>query len=322
MTAMMMTRDEEDGTIKISIEYTMMDDSESTVSTNLKQDSRFNCNICLDPVTEPVVTRCGHLYCWPCLFRWLEPGIRSEEALSSWNNFTLAPTVDESRRCCPVCKAECSIPTLVPIYVRNEPGTPLAAARKRSPPAENHHSREEQNVSQEDSSSVHSFGGNEQEQAAEEMTTENSTTTGLRQRLRFRSRDSEIPDIPPDDNHVPSRPTASPARPSNTSVLTQPRAPQATAAAAFPARPPLSPHQASLSHGMLLMFQQALNSTDAGQQRGVPPLHHGNDGDDAHAFGNTRGTVESPAARDDATEFLSRLILILASFIILCLLLF
>lgn len=299
-----------------------MDDSESTIGTALKQDARFNCNICLDPVIEPVVTRCGHLYCWPCLFRWLEPGIRSEEALSSWDNFALAPTVDESRRCCPVCKAECSVPTLVPIYVRNEPGTPLATARKR--PSENNNNNQEDQVTQEtDSSSAHSFGRNEEEEAAsaEETMTEHGTT-GLRQRLRFRSRDSEIPDIPSDDDdNVPSRPAASPARPTNSSALTQPRAQQTAAAAAYPVRPPLSPHQASLSHGMLLMFQQALNSTDVmqnrQQQRGVPPLHR-NDGE--HEFGNARATVESP--RDDATEFLSRLILILASFVILCLLLF
>lgn len=29
----------------------------------------YDCNICLEIAREPVVTLCGHLYCWPCLFR-------------------------------------------------------------------------------------------------------------------------------------------------------------------------------------------------------------------------------------------------------------
>lgn len=29
------------------------------------------CNICLVPPTDPVLTVCGHLFCWPCLYKWL-----------------------------------------------------------------------------------------------------------------------------------------------------------------------------------------------------------------------------------------------------------
>lgn len=32
--------------------------------------SAFECNICYDVAESPVVTLCGHLYCWPCLYRW------------------------------------------------------------------------------------------------------------------------------------------------------------------------------------------------------------------------------------------------------------
>lgn len=32
----------------------------------------FSCSICFDTATEPVVTKCGHLYCWPCLETWLK----------------------------------------------------------------------------------------------------------------------------------------------------------------------------------------------------------------------------------------------------------
>jgi len=100
------------------------------------QDDRFSCNICFDSVTEPVVTQCGHLYCWPCLYRWLAPGMTTQERASlgayanrSTRNHLVRP--DESRRCCPVCKANCSVPTVVPIYVRSchTATTPTPAVR-------------------------------------------------------------------------------------------------------------------------------------------------------------------------------------------------
>lgn len=258
--------------------------------------------------------------------------------------------MDESRRCCPVCKSACSVPTVVPIYVRNEPSTPLGSAKKS--PQEDA-ADDDKRDSEEEEEEKEAATGNEE--GIEQETTENSNvegdsssslntfereetpspettnaTTGLRQRLRFRSRDSEIPEIPLDD--IPSRPAASsPARPSRSSMAIEQRRPEAQAYAA--ARPPLSPHQASLSHGMLLMFQQAMNASDHNttndsggtqqQQRGVPRLHR-TSGDEDTGFGNdannNQNNVDSP--RDDATEFLSRLILILASFVILCLLLF
>lgn len=32
-----------------------------------KGRAQFECNICFDAARDPVVTQCGHLYCWPCL---------------------------------------------------------------------------------------------------------------------------------------------------------------------------------------------------------------------------------------------------------------
>ncbi|KAJ3427954.1 hypothetical protein M0812_25585 [Anaeramoeba flamelloides] len=35
------------------------------------------CGICFDTSIDPVLTNCGHLFCWPCLSRWLEIGKRT-----------------------------------------------------------------------------------------------------------------------------------------------------------------------------------------------------------------------------------------------------
>ncbi|PAA78686.1 hypothetical protein BOX15_Mlig029692g3, partial [Macrostomum lignano] len=59
----------------------------------------FECNICLEPVTEPVVSLCGHLFCWPCVHRWL----------------TARPQAPS----CPVCKGPISEDALVPVYGRS-----------------------------------------------------------------------------------------------------------------------------------------------------------------------------------------------------------
>lgn len=75
-------------------------DSEST-------NGCFDCNICLDSAHDPVVTLCGHLYCWPCIYKWLNVETSSFEP-------------DENPRC-PVCKAEISESSLVPLYGRGLP---------------------------------------------------------------------------------------------------------------------------------------------------------------------------------------------------------
>lgn len=68
----------------------------------------FECNICLDTASEPVVTMCGHFYCWPCIALWLE---RSDE--------------------CPVCKSKISKEKIIPVYAR---GSEKKDPRKNVPP--------------------------------------------------------------------------------------------------------------------------------------------------------------------------------------------
>lgn len=56
----------------------------------------YECNICLDSARDAVVSRCGHLFCWPCLHQWLE--------------------TRPHRQVCPVCKAGISRDKVTPIY--------------------------------------------------------------------------------------------------------------------------------------------------------------------------------------------------------------
>lgn len=66
----------------------------------------FDCNICLDCVQDPVVTLCGHLYCWPCIYKWL-------------NFYSISSDYEEKEEpICPVCKSEISQSSLVPLYGR------------------------------------------------------------------------------------------------------------------------------------------------------------------------------------------------------------
>ncbi|XP_065874664.1 E3 ubiquitin-protein ligase RMA1H1 [Euphorbia lathyris] len=89
-----------------SIKDTMVD-SDETNSTG------FDCNICLDSVQDPVVTLCGHLYCWPCIYKWLHFQTDSSENEDY-----------QQQQQCPVCKAEVSEGTLVPLFGRGQTTKP------------------------------------------------------------------------------------------------------------------------------------------------------------------------------------------------------
>ncbi|PIN15592.1 putative E3 ubiquitin ligase [Handroanthus impetiginosus] len=58
--------------------------------------SFYDCNICLDMARDPILTCCGHLFCWPCFYQ--------------------VSNVDSTSKECPVCKGEVSNSTVVPIY--------------------------------------------------------------------------------------------------------------------------------------------------------------------------------------------------------------
>ena len=81
----------------------------TTAAAVAETSGTFECNICLDQASDPVVTHCGHLYCWPCVYRWMR--------------------LNESP-VCPICKSDISQEKMVPIYGRGGPQVdPRCAAR-------------------------------------------------------------------------------------------------------------------------------------------------------------------------------------------------
>lgn len=91
---------------------TLLNDSEN-------HNGSFDCNICLDFANDPVVTLCGHLYCWPCIYKWFH--VQSASLPS-----------DEYPQC-PVCKAEVSHTTVIPLYGRGQ--SPPTDSKDKSKPA-------------------------------------------------------------------------------------------------------------------------------------------------------------------------------------------
>lgn len=55
----------------IPIDNGSIAEKEDVEKPNSEEGSFFDCNICFDLAREPVVTCCGHLFCWPCIYQWL-----------------------------------------------------------------------------------------------------------------------------------------------------------------------------------------------------------------------------------------------------------
>ncbi|KAL9690524.1 hypothetical protein QQ045_010926 [Rhodiola kirilowii] len=66
-------------------------DSQSSSSSSRSQI--VNCNICWKKADTPLVTGCGHLYCWGCLLKWVRK-------VSN----------------CPMCRTRLTPDYVVPIY--------------------------------------------------------------------------------------------------------------------------------------------------------------------------------------------------------------
>ncbi|KAH0790132.1 putative E3 ubiquitin-protein ligase RNF5 [Histomonas meleagridis] len=59
----------------------------------MAEEDKWKCPICLETLQQPVVTHCGHVFCYPCISEWLR---RSNS--------------------CPVCHGQIDASHLIPIY--------------------------------------------------------------------------------------------------------------------------------------------------------------------------------------------------------------
>ncbi|XP_052192211.1 uncharacterized protein LOC127801286 [Diospyros lotus] len=59
-------------------------------------DGFFDCNVCLDMAKDPILTCCGHLFCWACFYQ--------------------LPYIYSVAKECPVCKGEVMDNSITPIY--------------------------------------------------------------------------------------------------------------------------------------------------------------------------------------------------------------
>lgn len=65
-------------------------------TTGNKMGSFFDCNICLDVAKDPILTCCGHLFCWSCFYQ--------------------LSYVHSNAKECPECQGEVTDTSIIPIY--------------------------------------------------------------------------------------------------------------------------------------------------------------------------------------------------------------
>jgi len=79
----------------------------SSVASSSEQP--FDCSICFEvPLEDPVVTMCGHLFCWSCLHRWMA-----------------------QHATCPVCKSLVDRERVIPLYGRGRTREDVSDAPKQ-----------------------------------------------------------------------------------------------------------------------------------------------------------------------------------------------
>jgi len=63
------------------------------------EGSPLECNICYEESDEPVTTMCGHIYCWACVYKWIQ--------------------TKPDNKYCPVCKNTVKQDKIIPLYPKH-----------------------------------------------------------------------------------------------------------------------------------------------------------------------------------------------------------
>ena len=314
-------------------------------------EDRFACNICFESVKVPVVTRCGHLYCWSCLYIWLEPGMNSEERryLDS-SYFQLgSQTVNEARRLCPVCKAPCNVKELVPIYVREsrvqrqqqENSKIDAEGSNEAKVDQNDNSNEEKFDIRDDEREASSSQEDDEDDGETSNTqvdvnvdirNENVSTPGNQTGLRRRRTQMREEQSTTSTNHdVPSRPLPPPSRTNDESSSSRAELVNngnTTVLSNAGHSPALALHQSLFQALVAIQTTRsppmANSQLDSPTRRSNIPSLHNRNSNTTHGIPNPNQNqvADDENIQDAASEFLSRLLLMLGCFVILCLLLF
>ncbi|XP_051124864.1 E3 ubiquitin-protein ligase RMA1H1-like isoform X2 [Andrographis paniculata] len=150
---------ESDGDVSNKQKWSSVSSQSAAVVENLS--GCFDCNICLESSRDPVVTLCGHLFCWPCIYKWLQVQNSSFDS--------------DTRPKCPVCKAYISESSLVPLYgggsceseaakpqmdlaIPQRPQAPGSNALLSATTSRNSHSNQHRSFHQQQYFSNHPFG--------------------------------------------------------------------------------------------------------------------------------------------------------------------
>lgn len=103
--------------------------SKSNGEEEEEEEKHLECNICFQSPKEAVVSFCGHLFCWPCLYTWLH-------FYSLAHQCPACKSPIHHQKLIPVCATAGGSSHSIPIYISGTeiPSRPTRQRSEISPP--------------------------------------------------------------------------------------------------------------------------------------------------------------------------------------------